>query len=37
LVKLLSIERCAETESDTGPEEDIVGNGGNTTVVDLDL
>ena len=37
LIKLLGIERCAETEGDAGAEEDIVGDGCDTTVVDLDL
>ena len=37
LVELLSIEGGAEAEGDTGAEEDVVGNGCNTAVVDLDL
>ena len=37
LVELLGVERGTETEGDTGAEEDVVGNGGDTTVVDLDL
>lgn len=37
LVKLLGIEGSAETESHTGAEENIVGNGSDTTVIDLDL
>ena len=37
LVKLLGVERTTETQGDTLTEEDVVGNGGNTAVVDLDL
>lgn len=37
LVKLLGIERATKTQGDTLTEEDVVGEGGNTTVVDLDL
>ena len=37
LVELLSVEGAAETEGDTGTEENVVGNGSNTAVVDLDL
>src|SRR5664279_3154226 len=37
LVELLGIEGCANAESDTGAEENVVCNGSNTTVVDLDL
>lgn len=37
LVKLLGIKRGAEAEGDTGAQEDVVCEGGNTTVVDLDL
>lgn len=37
LVKLLGVERRAETKGDTGAEEDVIGNGSDTTVVDLDL
>lgn len=37
LVELLGIERATETQGDALAEEDVVGKGGNTTVVDLDL
>lgn len=37
LVKLLGIERGTNAESDTRAEEDVVGNGGDTAVVDLAL
>jgi hypothetical protein len=37
LVKLLGVERATETQGDTLTEEDVVGKGSNTTVVDLDL
>ena len=37
LVKLLSIEGAAESEGNTRAEENVVGNGSNTAVVDLDL
>jgi hypothetical protein len=37
LVELLGIERATETEGDTGAEENVVGNGSNTAIVDLDL
>ena len=37
LVELLGIERATETEGDTGAEENVVGNGSNTTVIDLNL
>lgn len=37
LVELLGIERATKTQGDTLTEEDVVGKGGNTTVVDLDL
>jgi hypothetical protein len=37
LVELLGIERATETQGDTLTEEDVVGKGSNTTVVDLDL
>ena len=37
LVELLGIKGGSETKGDTRAEEDIVGDGGNTTVVDLDL
>lgn len=37
LVELLGIERGTEAEGDTRAEEDVVGNSGDTTVVDLDL
>lgn len=37
LVELLGVEGGAEAERDAGAEEDVVGNGGDATVVDLDL
>lgn len=37
LVNLLGVERATETQGDTGAEEDVVGDSGNTTVVDLGL
>lgn len=37
LVELLGVERATETQGDTLAEEDVVGKGGNTAVVDLDL
>jgi hypothetical protein len=37
LVQVLGIERGTETEGDTGAEKDVVGQSGNTTVVDLGL
>jgi len=37
LVELLGIKGCSETESDSRAEEDVVGDCGDTTVVDLDL
>lgn len=37
LVELLGIEGAAETQGDALAEEDVVGESGNTTVVDLDL
>ena len=37
LVELLGIKGAADAEGDTGAEENVVGNGSNTTVVDLDL
>jgi len=37
LVELLGIEGGAESEGDTGAEENVVGKGSDTTVVDLDL
>jgi hypothetical protein len=37
LVKLLGVERTTKTQGDTLAEEDVVGDGGNTAVVDLDL
>jgi len=37
LVKLLGIERGSNAESYTGTEKDVVGDGGNTTVIDLSL
>ena len=37
LVELLGVEGSANAEGDTLTEEDVVGNGGDTTVVDLAL
>lgn len=37
LVKLLGIERGTNAEGDTRAEEDVVGDGGDTAVVDLAL
>lgn len=37
LVKVLGIEGSSEAEGDTRAEEDVVGEGGNTAVVDLSL
>lgn len=37
LVQLLGIERGTNAEGDTGAEKDIVGDGSDTTVVDLAL
>lgn len=37
LVQVLGIERGTETEGDTGTEQDVVSQSGNTTVVDLGL
>lgn len=37
LVKLLGIERGTNAESDTRAEEHVVGDGGDTAVVDLAL
>lgn len=37
LVQLLGIERGTDAEVDTGAEEDIVGDGSDTAVVDLGL
>lgn len=37
LIELLGIKGGSETESDTRAEKDVVGNSGDTTVVDLDL
>lgn len=37
LVKLLGIERGTNAESNTRAEEDVVGDGGDTAVVDLAL
>lgn len=37
LVKLLGIERGTNAESDTGAEQDVVGDSGDTAVVDLAL
>ena len=37
LVELLGVEGGAEAERDAGAEEDVVGDSGDATVVDLDL
>lgn len=37
LVELLGVEGGAEAEGDAGAKEDVVGDGGDATVVDLDL
>ena len=37
LVELLGVERSANAESDALTEENVVGKGSNTTVVDLGL
>lgn len=37
LIELLGIEGGAESEGDTGAEENVVGESSDTTVVDLDL
>lgn len=37
LVKVLGIEGSTKAEGDTRAEENVVGQSGNTTVVDLDL
>lgn len=37
LVKVLGVEGSTEAESDTGAEENVVGQSGDTTVVDLGL
>lgn len=37
LVELLGVERATETQGNTLTEEDVVANGGDTTVVELDL
>lgn len=37
LVKLLGIERGTDAEGDTGAQKDVVGDGGDTAVVDLAL
>lgn len=37
LLNLLRIERSTDTKSDTGAEEDVVGESGDTTVVDFAL
>ena len=37
LVQVLGIEGSTQAESDTGAEQDVVGQSGNTTVVDLGL
>jgi hypothetical protein len=37
LVKLLGIKGTTESESNTRAEENVVGNGSDTTVIDLSL
>jgi hypothetical protein len=37
LVQVLGIERGTQAESDTGAEENVVSQSGDTTVVDLGL
>ena len=37
LVELLGVEGGAQAQGDAGAEEDVVGNGGDTAVVDLAL
>jgi len=37
LVELLGVKGCAETEGDSWTEENVIGDCGNTTVIDLDL
>lgn len=37
LVQLLGVERGTETEGNARAEEDVVGSGGDTAVVDLEL
>lgn len=37
LVELLGVEGATETQGNTLTEEDVVGEGSNTSVVDLDL
>jgi hypothetical protein len=37
LIEFLGIEGCTESKSDTGAEEDVVGDSRNTTVINLDL
>lgn len=37
LVQVLGIKRGTQAEGDTGAEQDVVGQSGNTTVVDLGL
>lgn len=37
LVNLLGVERATETKGHTLAEEDVVGNSGDTAVVDLEL
>lgn len=37
LVQVLSVEGSTKTQSDARAEQDVVGQGGNTTVVDLSL
>lgn len=37
LVDLLGIERGTDTDGDAGAEEDVIGDGGNTAVVNLGL
>ena len=37
LVELLGVERATKTQGNTLAEEDVVGNSGDTAVVDLEL
>lgn len=37
LVQVLSVEGSTKTQGDARAEQDVVGQGGNTTVVDLSL
>lgn len=37
LVQVLGIEGSTQAEGDTGAQEDVVGQGGDTTVVNLGL